>query len=277
MPHVRVGDFNIEHYVDGTGPPLLMISGFTAQASGWYEPFVRLLRPHFTTIRYSHRGTGTSDRLTGDVTLRHLADDAAGLLTTLGIETAQVLGVSMGGMVAQEVALNHPQRVQRLVLGCTTCSGGSHSHREGGAVPAPPEVIDLLTPKPELTREEQVRRSWPALSTPEFIEAHSDVLEERLRLSLINPTPIETAMRQMAAVQSWDAFDRLPQIGASTLVIHGDRDAIVPVANARVLKERIPRAELYILRGAGHLFTFEFPEASATAVVEFLTKAPVGV
>jgi pimeloyl-ACP methyl ester carboxylesterase len=237
---------------------------------------VRQLQSHFTTIRYSHRGTGTSDRLEGETTLRDLADDAASLLTALRIEKAHVLGVSMGGMVAQELALNHPQRVQGLVLGCTACGGGSHSHRDGGAVPAAPEIIALLSPEPGLSRDEQLRRSWPAISTPEFIESHGNVLEERLQTSLINPTPIETAMRQMAAVQAFDSFDRLPQIKAPTLVLHGDRDVLVPVANAYVLKERIPGAELRIVAGAGHLFTFEFPEESAAAVVEFLAKVPVG-
>ena len=277
MSMARVGDANIEYYVEGNGAPLLLLSGFTAQASGWSGPFVELLRPHFQIIRYSHRGTGTSDRLTGDITLRELADDAVGLLSALQIDKAHVFGVSMGGMIAQELVLNHPQRVERLVLGCTTCSGGSQARRDGGAVPAPPEVIALLTPKPDLSREDQLRRSWPAISTPEFIETHSDVLEERLRLSLINPTPVETAQRQIAAVQAWDSFDRLPQIKTPTLVIHGDRDVLVPVANANVLKERIPGAELHIVKGAAHLFTFEFPEESAAAVVEFLTKAPVGV
>jgi pimeloyl-ACP methyl ester carboxylesterase len=276
MSMARVGDANIEYYLEGSGPPLLLLSGFTAQASGWSEPFTRLLQQQFSTIRYSHRGTGTSDRLGGDITLRELADDATGLLSALGIEKAHVLGVSMGGMVAQELVLNHPQAVLGLVLGCTTCGGASHSHREGGAVPAAPEVIALLTPQSGLSREEQVRRSWPAITTPEFLESHPEVLEERLRLSLINPTPIETSMKQMAAVQAFDSFERLPQIEAPTLVIHGDRDVLVPVANSYVLKERIPGAELRIVPGAGHLFTFEFPEESAAAVVEFLTKVPVG-
>jgi pimeloyl-ACP methyl ester carboxylesterase len=269
MSMARAGDFNIEHYVEGKGPPLLLISGFTAQASGWNEPFVRLLQSHFQTIRFSHRGTGTSDRPAGEITLRDLADDAAGLLTALGIDKAHVMGVSMGGMVAQELALNHSHRVQGLVLGCTAC-GGSHP------VGAAPEVVALLTPQPGLSREEQLRRAWPALATPEFIESQREVMEERLRASLINPTPIETSMRQMAAVQAFDSFDRLPQIEAPTLVLHGDRDVLVPVANAQILKDRIRGAELRIVAGAGHLFTWEFPEESAGAVVEFLTKVPVG-
>lgn len=277
MPMARVRNANIEYYLEGTGPPLLLLSGFTAQASGWSGRFVELLQRQFATIRYSHRGTGTSGRLTGDITLRELADDASGLLTALGIDKAHVLGVSMGGMIAQALVLSYPQRVERLVLGCTTCTGASQSRHVGGAVPAAPEIIALLTPQEGLSREEQIRRAWPAISTPEFIESHSDVLEERLRLSLINPTPIETAMRQMAAVQAFDAFDRLTKIKAPTLVIHGDRDLLVPVANAYVLKERIPGAELHIVEDAGHLFTFECPEESAAAVVEFLTKAPIRV
>lgn len=269
MSMVKAGDRNMEYYLEGSGPPLMLITGFTAQASGWAETFMQRLQERFSTIRYSHRGTGTSDRLTGDITLRDLADDAAGLLTALGIEKAHVLGVSMGGMVAQELVLTHPQRVLGMVLGCTTC-GRPHG------VPAAPEVMALLMPEPGLSREEQVRRSWPAATTPEFLESHLDVLEERLRVSLINPTPIETSMRQMAAVQAFDSFDRLPQIAAPTLVVHGDRDILVPVENAQVLKDRIPGAELRVIAGAGHLFVLEFPEESAAAVVEFLARVPVG-
>lgn len=270
MSMVKAGDRNMEYHLEGSGPPLLMISGFTAQASGWSEPFTRRLQRRFSTIRYSHRGTGTSDRLDGEITLRDLADDGVALLSALGIDKAHVLGVSMGGMVAQELVLNHPQQVQGLVLGCTNCGG---EHR----VAAAPEMVELLTPLPGLSREEQVRRSWPAVTTPEFLESHGDVMEERLGASLVNPTPIETAMRQMAAVQAFDSFDRLPQIKAPTLILHGDRDSIIPVANAHVLKDRIPGAELSVFADAGHLFTFEFPEESAGAVVEFLAKVPVGV
>lgn len=270
MSVVRVGDANIEFYVEGKGPPLLLVSGFTSSATGWHDPFMERMWPHFQTVRYSHRGTGTSDRLTGEITLRDLADDAAGLLTALGIEKAHVLGVSMGGMVAQELAVGHPQRVQGLVLGCTNCG------REHG-VAAPPEMVDLLTPQPALSREEQVRRSWPAITTQEFLESHLDVMEERLRRSLIHPTPIETAVRQTAAALAFDSYDRLPQIKAPTLVLHGDRDNIVPVANAHILKERIPGAELRVYPGVGHLFVFESPEESAAAVVEFLAKVPIGV
>jgi pimeloyl-ACP methyl ester carboxylesterase len=266
---IRAGDANIEYYREGSGPPLLLLNGFTSQSSGWRDEFLEPLQERFETIRYSHRGTGTSDRLTGDIALAGYADDAAALLTALRLEKAHVLGVSMGGMIAQELALNHPQRVMGLVLGCTT-GGGSQR------VAAAEEVMALLRPQAGLSREDQLRRSWPAITTPEFLESHPEVLEERLRRSLINETPLETAMKQMAAVEAFDAYDRLQNIKSPTLVIHGDRDVLVPVGNAYLLHERIPRAELRIIAGGGHLFTFEFPDESASAIVEFLSKVPVG-
>ena len=121
MPIAKVGDINIEYYVEGTGPPLLMIMGWMGSAGFWGEAFLERLRPHFQTIRISNRGTGLTDKPSGDYDIRLMAEDAAGLLRELGVERAHVLGISMGGMIAQELVLNHAQVVQGLALGCTTC------------------------------------------------------------------------------------------------------------------------------------------------------------
>ena len=134
MPIAKVGDISMEYYVEGTGPPLLMIMGLGGQAKSWGEPFLERLRPHFRIVRFSNRGTGLSDNPGGELTIRLMAEDAAGLLAELGIEKAHVLGISMGGMIAQELVLNHPQAVQGLALGCTNC-GPAHS------VPTSAEVV----------------------------------------------------------------------------------------------------------------------------------------
>ncbi len=120
MPIAKVGDINIEYYVEGEGPPLLMIMGLGGQANSWGESFLERLRPHFQIIRFSNRGTGLTDKPQVEYSIRMMADDAAGLLRELGIGKAHVLGISMGGMIAQELVLNHSQTVQGLVLGCTT-------------------------------------------------------------------------------------------------------------------------------------------------------------
>lgn len=265
MPMAKVGDINIEYYVEGEGPPLLMIMGFTGQASSWSERFLAELRPHFQVIRFSNRGTGLTDKPQTEYSVRMMADDAAGLVAELGIEKAHVLGISMGGMIAQELVLNQRQAVQGLVLGCTT-PGGSQ-----GVQPSQ-EVFSLLAPTPGLSPEEQFRKAWPAIVTPEFVEREREFLEEMLRAELQNATPVDTMGRQMAAIMRFDAYDRLPQIQARTLIIHGDRDVLVPTKNAHMLHNRIPSSTLHILPDVGHGFFWEKPEESAGAIVEFLAS-----
>src|SRR4030042_2985745 len=118
MPVAKVGDINMEYHVEGSGPPLLMIMGFSGQASSWSERFVELLRPHFQVIRFSNRGTGLTDRPQVQYTVPMMADDAAGLLREMGIGKAHGLGISMGGMIAKELVLNRPERGQGVLLGC---------------------------------------------------------------------------------------------------------------------------------------------------------------
>lgn len=270
MPLTKVGDINLDYYVEGSGPPLLLIMGFGGQASSWGQPFLEQLRPHFTAIRFSNRGTGLSDKPESPTTIRQMADDAAGLLDALGIPQAHVCGISMGGMIAQELVLNYPQKVNGLVLGCTTCGPADGTG-------ASPEVLAMFAPTPGMTREDQVRKAWPGICAPSFIAAGSAFLEQMLLEGLTNATPIETLAKQTVAVQAHDTYDRLPQIKAPTLVIHGDLDLLVPTPNAQILHERIPGSRLHILPGAAHGFCWEAPKESAGAIVEFLSKvsAPV--
>ncbi|MBI2913732.1 MAG: alpha/beta fold hydrolase [Chloroflexi bacterium] len=267
MPIVKAGDINIEYYVEGNGPPLLLIMGLGGQASSWSERFLERLRPHFQIVRFSNRGTGLTDKPQAPYTVPMMAEDAAALLAELGIGQAHVFGVSLGGMIAQELVLHYAQRVQGLVLGCTT-SGWSRG------VPPAPEVVAAMMPAPGLSREEQVRKSWPVISTPEFMEREPEFLEEMLRASLENATPVDVLLRQVAAVQAFDAYERLPGIQAPTLVLHGDADRLVPIENANILAERIPNSTLRVLPGAGHVFFWEFPGEAGAAIVEFLSAVP---
>ena len=170
MPIARVGDINLEHYIEGEGPPLLMIMGFAGQASSWGRPVVEALADHFTTIRFSNRGTGQSDKPEAPFTIRQMADDAIALLDALGYGRVRVFGISMGGMIAQELVLAHPERVHGLVLGCTTAGGATNET-------ATPETLQALLPAPGMTREEMVRKAWPAICAPAFIESGREFLE----------------------------------------------------------------------------------------------------
>jgi 3-oxoadipate enol-lactonase len=267
MPSTKAGDINLEYYVEGSGPPLMMIMGFAGSAKDWGEPFLGLLRPHFTIIRFSNRGTGASDRVTQPFTTRTMADDTANLLDALKIERPHVLGISMGGMIAQELAINYPQKVNGLVLGCTT-TGPAHG------VTATPETMTLMAPTPGLTPDEMIRKAWGALVSPGFVQSGISFLEAMLSLELTEPTPMDTLGMQMGAIMQHDTFDRLPQIKAPTLIIHGDVDVLVPPQNAPILVKQIAGAELQTISGAAHMFFWEQPEQSAKVISEFLSRVP---
>ncbi len=267
MPTIKAGELNLEYYVEGPGPPLLMVLGFAGQANSWGEPIMSRLREHFTCIRFSNRGTGLSDKPESPLTIRQMADDAVALLDALDIKRAHVFGISMGGMIAQEIVLNYPERVNGLVLGCTT-PGWAH-----GQMPNPEDTTGMV-PEPGLTREEQVRKFWPVVCAPAFIENENDFLEEMIVTSLKQATPVVTLAKQGVAVQAFDSFDRLGQIEAPTLVIHGDIDLLVPPANGDVLARAIRGAQKLTLNGAAHMFFWEQPERAAKAVIEFLTRVP---
>ncbi len=269
MAIVKVGDINIEYYVEGSGPPLLTIMGLGGQASSWGEPVLEGLQRNFTTIRFSNRGTGATDKPADGYTIPQMAEDAAGLVESIGIEKAHVFGISMGGMIAQELVLNHPQRVLGLVLGCTNC-GPAHS------VTVPAETLNRFGQIMSLPVEEQIREFWNITVTPQFIESGAAFLNHIMELGMVTPTPMEAFGRQFAAVQSFDSYERLPQIKSPTLIIQGDMDALVPMENAEVLHERIPGSRVRIVQGTGHCFFWEQPEEVVEEIVAFLSKVAVG-
>src|ERR1700730_3205845 len=138
MPGVRVGEIVLDYERNGSGPPLLLILGMSGASLHWGGPFLELLRRDFEVIAYDHRGVGASSPLTGAITIGQLAEDASALLSALELDSAHVLGSSMGGMIAQELALKHPEQVRTLALGCTYCGGPDSTQ-------GPPWVLQQLT------------------------------------------------------------------------------------------------------------------------------------
>src|ERR1700694_2224321 len=160
MPVVRAGEVELDYERSGTGPPLLLIMGMSGTALHWGEPFLELLREDFEVIVYDHRGVGASSPIEGPITIPQLAEDASGLLSALGLDSAHVFGISMGGMVAQELALAHPEQVRTLALGCTWAGGPTATQRS-------PEVLQRLT-EAMLSgdRQRALRAGWEAIVSP---------------------------------------------------------------------------------------------------------------
>lgn len=253
---IEVGNIELDCERSGSGPPLLAIMGMSGTALHWGEPFLEELRPHFEVIAYDHRGVGASSRLEGEVTIAQLAEDAVGLLAALEIELADVLGISMGGMVAQELALRHPERVRTLTLGCTYCGG------EGAALASPEVLRRLSEAMMSGDRERAIRTGWE-INVSASVAAEEDAYARFLGIAEQRAVAVPVVMAQMQACVAHDTSKRLRQISAPTLVIHGTEDELLPVENGRMIAAAVPGAQLEILDGVGHLFFWEQPEHAA--------------
>ncbi len=262
MALVRVGDVEIDCERSGQagGPPLLLIMGMSGTALHWGEPFLADLRRDFDVIAFDHRGVGASTRLAdGRITIAEMAADAAGLLGALELESAHVLGISMGGMVAQELTLAHPELVRTLTLGCTYCGG------EGSEV-APPETIARLSEAMMSgDRARAIRTGWEVNVSAAFA-ANEEAWKDFAAIAERRAVAVPVVMAQLQAVAAHDTSARLPSLRTPTLVIHGTEDRMLPISNGRMIAGLVPDAQLEVYDGVGHLFFWEQPQRTAELV-----------
>jgi len=272
MPTVKVSDIDMYYEIHGEGDALVLIRGFGSDSTGWFRQ-IPGLSLKYSVIAFDNRGTGRSDKPDIPYTIEMMARDTAGLLDALAIDAANVYGVSMGGMIAQEFALRYPERVINLILGCTHC-GGTHSTKPDAEVLT--FLLDFLDTERvnRLTREEIARESLPFSLSREFIDSNPDIVEQFVAKTLQYPTPPHVYKRHAEAVIGFDAYNRLPEIKAPTLVITGTADRLVPVENSRILDSTIPNAELVILENVGHQFFIEAAEDANKAILDFLRRHP---
>lgn len=243
----------------GSGPPLLLIHGLGYARWGW-EPVVDLLAAEHDVVLFDNRGIGDSAAPPGPYTVAEMARDAASVLDAAGLERAHVLGTSLGGMVALQLALDHSDRVDRLVLACTTPGGA-------GAVPMPERTVRLMAEAPTLPMDIALRRFVENAFGPE----PEPELVDRIMAHRLATAQAPTAWAaQAAAGATFDVWQRVGEIGAPTLVLTGDADAVVDPRNSELLAERIPNARLEVFADDGHLFFWEEPERFVEIVTEFL-------
>lgn len=265
MPHTTSSDGARIHYeVHGAGDPVLLIMGLGSNAYGWART-IPWLSERYQVIAFDNRGTGRSDVPNGAYALVQMAADAAAVLDACGHETAHVVGASLGGMIAQRLALAHPKRLRSLVLVCTT-PGGEKAAR------ASDEVMAALVAGGEDPSTVYRRNAWflygedTRKNYPERIE---EDLIERSRI----PTTPTGYFGQLQAAMAHDAWSELPSIGVPTLVVHGDADILVPTENGRLLAGRIPGAALVLIPGAGHMLQADAGGAVREAILGFLSRA----
>ena len=251
----------------GAGEPLLLLTGF-AISSAVFEPVADAYARHFRCLTFDYRGTGRSERWTGVPSMARLAEDGLRILDAVGLRSAHVYGISMGGMVAQEFAIRFPDRVRGLILAGTS-PGGPLATR-----PSPRRVAALAWRVGAGTLRR--RRPWlaPALFSDAFVAREPGRALELQRYFQLYPAPVAASAGQFLASVYHDRARQLHRIRAPTLILHGELDAISPVANARQLAAGIPDSELQLIAGAGHAFPLEAPEVSLNAVLAWLARRP---
>lgn len=243
----------------GSGEPVLLVQGMAGHGGMWGEAFLEPLAREHEVIAYDHRGVGDSSRADGPFTIADLADDATALLDALGHESAHVLGISMGGMVAQELALRAPDRVRSLVLGCTTAGGP-----DAFGAPGPGRLLEAVASRdPELATQV----AFEVNASAEFAGRPGEL--ERFRTaSMSRRVPAAVVGLQSSAAMAHDARSRLALLEAPTVVVHGVLDEMISVSEGAKLAGGIPGARFEPWPGVGHLFWWEKPYAAAALAVE---------
>ena len=266
MPTLTIDGTDIYYERRGTGEPLLLIQGLGGNSLHWGDDFLAGLQDTCELVLYDHRGAGRSGILEGELTIARLAEDAVAVLDALEIESAHVVGISMGGMVAQELVLNHPERVRTLTLGCSFPGGPEAKMTDMAVVGMIAEAV--LSGD----GERAIRAGYDVMIGPEYAgdpanyEIYSQVAERY-------PAPIPTLMAQLSAIVAHDTSSRLADIGVPTLVIHGTADRLLDSVNGELLARLIPGARLELLEGAGHMFFWEQPQRSAQLVRDHVAAA----
>jgi 3-oxoadipate enol-lactonase len=250
--------------IHGKGEPLLLIRGLGSTCDG-FKAQVEGLSPHFRVVSFDNRCVGRSDQPQEPFTIADMADDTAALLDALGIESAHVFGVSLGGMVAQELVLHHPEKVRLLVLACTHAGPRR-------AVRSPEWAVRTFNESREMPRAEALRSSVPILFAQKTVAERPELIEDTLAVMADNNQPKSSYLLQLGAVMQHDTLDRLSQIAHPTLVLTGTEDTLVDPGNSRQIAGLIPGARLIEFEDTGHVFFTENPEEVNRTLVAFFQE-----
>lgn len=264
MPKIKINDINMYYEIYGQGPPLIMIMGIGGNTDYWPPRFIEKLSKIFKVIVFDNRGSGQSDKPDIEYSMKMLADDTVDLMNALNIEYTHILGLSMGGAIAQELVLNYPERVNKLVL-CSTNCGFSKS-----SLPSPEALKIMMQPREESTPEEISRKSMSARLTEKFIKENPEVIEEYIQRECRNPTPPKMYKRQIDAIVKFNTYKRLKNINRPTLIMQGKHDLLSPVQNAELLANNIKGAKLTIFEDVAHDIFSQGSEIVIKTLIEFL-------
>ncbi|MFO7794987.1 MAG: alpha/beta fold hydrolase [Promethearchaeati archaeon] len=266
MPKQKINDTELYYEIHGEGYPVVMIMGLGANIYWWTPEFLEPMKNNFQTIIFDNRDAGRSDHANEQYQIADLATDTIKLMDMLNIDKAHILGISMGGMIAQEVTLNYPERVNKLVL-CSTNCGGAKS-----ILPSQDLLAQLTQDRGELSQKEIIEKTIPLLYTNEFIDKNPEYIERTKEQLMKAPIQPEAYERQIQSLLSFNTGRKLKKIEHQTLVIHGKKDILVPPQNGQILTDLITNATLKYFEKSAHAIFSHEPEKVTTTVLDFLKE-----
>ncbi|HEY1247711.1 MAG TPA: alpha/beta hydrolase [Nitrososphaera sp.] len=263
---VHVGDIDIAYKSFGKGDPILLITGSNAVMDTWDPTLLKDLSSNHTVIIFDHRGVGNTTAGTKPFSMIQFANDTAGLLDALNIQKADVIGYSMGTFIGQELALLHPEKLNRLMLIAATCGGEQ-------AIPESPEVSKIFTDIAN-NRLQDITKFLSVVFPESWIKSHPNNLALPPSAEIV---PNDTKIQQDKVVKEWFATnwsgvcDQLSNVTIPTLLVTGTEDVAVPANNSLIIAQKIPGAWLVQFREAGHGLMYQYPEQLSTVLQTFLT------
>jgi pimeloyl-ACP methyl ester carboxylesterase len=261
---VHVGDIDMAYRAFGQGHPLIMIIGSSSTMDLWPPEVLNRLSSSYRVIIFDNRGMGNTTATTGNFSISQFAEDTAGLMDALGIKSAHILGWSIGSFIAQELALNHPEKVDKLVLYAANCGGSQ-------AIQPSEEVLKELTDTTG-SPEERGIRLFDLLFPEQWLKDHPTFYKQ-FPIPKERTSP-ENIAKQADACGNWaGTYDRLSNITQSTLIITGAEDKVAPTENSLMLAEQIPASWLVRFKGAGHGLMYQYPDGFSKVVANFLEQS----
>lgn len=261
MPKAAVKGTQLHYERAGSGEPLLLIQGMSGTHVSWGEPFKGALEESFDVVAFDNRGIGLSDRISEPFTIAEMAADTAALLDQLGWESAHVVGISMGGMIAQELALAHPDRLRSLALGCTYCGG------PGSQLMPQENAEKLLAAFASGDRDQAIRAGYEVNLSPAF-RADENTFAAFNEMATSVPAARDVIQLQLQAIIGHDTSGRLGEVATPTMIVHGTVDGVLPYANGEQISGLMPAARFETFEEVGHMFWWERPQRSAELIRE---------
>ncbi|MFX1498818.1 MAG: alpha/beta fold hydrolase [Promethearchaeota archaeon] len=268
MTKIKVNDINIYYELHGDGFPLIFIMGQSGTVSHFknsilFNDFEKYLFKKFKTLLFDNRGIGQTDDVDKQYTIKTLADDVAGLIDALNLRKVNILGFSMGGMIAQELIINYPEKIEKCVIGSTHCGRPKCIMPSRETFSGPPPFQEGVTP------EELIKYQIPLVYTEDYINSNPKIIDYIIQNRISHPVPLKVYQKQINAVLRFKSYKNLPTVQVPILILHGKDDLLVPPQNAEILADLIPEAKLKIFENSGHGLLTEQTEAVMNTILNF--------